>query len=131
MSTLPAALTIRAAVPADAPRAGQICFDAFKSIADAHGFPPDFPSPGVASELIGAFISHPDVFGVVAEEGETIVGSNFLLGTTVGGVGPITIAPHRQDAGIGRKLMEAVLDRASAAGLVSVRLVQAGYHTRS
>lgn len=135
MSTSPSAcsptITIRTAVPADATRAGQICFEAFKSIADTHRFPPDFPSPLVARELIAAFISHPDAYGVVAELDGSIVGSNFLLGTTVGGVGPITIAPRLQNAGVGRKLMNAVLDRAQEAGMVSVRLVQAGYHTRS
>jgi len=124
-------VTIRTAESSDVARAGQLCFDAFKSIADEHRFPPDFPNVDVASELLGAFISNPNVYGVVAEEEGTVVGSNFLWGTTVGGIGPITIAPDRQNAGIGRRLMEAVLDRARAAGMVSVRLVQSGYHTRS
>lgn len=131
MSAPSQAVTIRAAEPADAARAGRICFEAFKCIADEHGFPPDFPSPDIAGELLGAFISNPHVYGVVAEEGGTVVGSNFLWGATVGGIGPITIAPDRQNAGIGRRLMDAVLERAQAEGMVSVRLVQAGYHMRS
>lgn len=35
---------IRPAAAEDAEACGRIIHDAFKGIADAHGFPPDFPS---------------------------------------------------------------------------------------
>jgi hypothetical protein len=44
-------------------------------------------------------------------------------------VGPITIAPDAQDAGVGRKLMDAVLQRGADAP--GIRLVQDGFHMRS
>ncbi|HEX8811958.1 MAG TPA: GNAT family N-acetyltransferase, partial [Terracidiphilus sp.] len=47
------------------------------------------------------------------------------------GVGPITIDPTVQNQGTGRKLMQAVLDRAAAKGAAGVRLVQAAFHNRS
>src|SRR5689334_3979968 len=41
-------LTLRKGQEADAPATGAICYHAFKAIADAHNFVPDFPSPEIA-----------------------------------------------------------------------------------
>ena len=123
---------LRSPVPDDAPAAGTICFDAFKTIAERHGFPPDFPSPEIAIGLLSHLISRPDIHGVVAESNGRVVGSNFLWeGDRVAGVGPITVEPAKQNGAIGRKLMEAVLARAAEKGISAVRLVQAAYHARS
>lgn len=124
--------TLRSATPADAPIAGQICHDAFKAIAEQHGFPPDFPSPEIATGLINHLIGRPDVHSVMAEASGRVVGSNFLWeGDEVAGVGPITVDPTQQNAAVGRRLMEAVLERARKKRINAVRLVQAAYHTRS
>ena len=48
----------------------------------------------------------------------------------VAGIGPITVDPALQNGTIGRRLMEAVLERARQ-GVQGVRLVQAAYHSRS
>jgi GNAT superfamily N-acetyltransferase len=127
------ALTLRSPNPADAPIAGVICYNAFKTIAEKHAFPPDFPSADAAIGLMHQIMSAPDVFGVIAELDGRVVGSNFLWesGGVVAGVGPITIEPSVQNAAIGRRLMEAVLDRARSQRFSSVRLVQAAYHSRS
>jgi predicted N-acetyltransferase YhbS len=124
-------LLIRTAIPSDADAAGGICFEAFKAIAEAHRFPPDFPSAQVAAGLLGSIIGRPDVFAVVAERDGQLVGSNFLWKGAVAGVGPITVRPEAQNAGAGRLLMQAVLDHARELDLPAVRLVQAGYHARS
>jgi GNAT superfamily N-acetyltransferase len=69
---------------------------------------------------------------VVAESSEQIVGSNCLdERSTIAGVGPITISPEAQNRGIGRKLMEAVIDRARERNFPGVRLLQATFHNRS
>jgi hypothetical protein len=47
------------------------------------------------------------------------------------GVGPITIDPGAQNLGVGRKLMQAVIDRANERGAAGIRLVQAAFHNRS
>jgi GNAT superfamily N-acetyltransferase len=131
-SPTPMNIHLRAPVPADAPVAGKICYDAFKTISQQHGFPPDLPAPEVAIGLMGLLLSRADVHGVVAEVGGKVVGSNFLwAGDPVAGVGPITVDPDRQNGAIGRRLMEAVLTRARQMGISAVRLVQAAYHTRS
>lgn len=111
---------------------GRICFEAFKTISEHHNFPPDFPSPDVAIGLMSVLLSRPDVYSVVAEDGTGLVGSNFLWeGDSVSGVGPITVDPGVQNSAIGRAMMEDVLRHADEKGTLSVRLVQAAFHSRS
>jgi predicted N-acetyltransferase YhbS len=125
-------LKLRRGVPADAAECGRICFEAFKSIAERHNFPPDFPSPDVASGLMTLLIAHPNFYSIVAELDGRIVGSNFLdERSKIGGVGPITVDPSAQTRGIGRRLMENVLARSRERGLEGLRLVQAGYNNQS
>ena len=77
-------------------------------------------------------LARPDVYSVIAEVDGRIVGSNFLWeGDVVAGIGPITIDPTIQNGGIGRKLMENVLERAAQKKFPAVRLVQAAFHNRS
>ena len=121
---------IRAATEADAEPCGRIIFEAFKGIAEQHAFPLDFPSPEIAIQLAQAFIADPWIFGVVAEKDGRVVGSNFLAeADPIRGVGPITVDPSVQGGGVGRQLMEVVLDRGQDA--VGVRLVQDAFNTRS
>jgi len=76
--------------------------------------------------------SHPGFYCVVAESGGRVAGSNCLdERSIIAGVGPITIDPSLQDRGTGRKLMQAVLDRAHEQGAAGIRLVQAAFHNRS
>src|SRR5690348_12663738 len=103
-------VVFRRGVAADAAACGAICYEAFKSVCTAHGFPPDFPSPDVAGGLMSMLLSHPAFYSVVAESDGRIVGSNFLdERACIAGVGPITVDPRGQDQGIGGRLMEAVL----------------------
>lgn len=121
---------IRTATPSDADACGRIIYDAFKSVADRHGFAPDFPDVDVATQLAQSFISHPGIFGVVAEEDGRVVGSNFLSeGDAIRGVGPITVDPRRQGSGVGRRLMAAVLERGR--GAAGIRLLQDAFNMRS
>ena len=123
---------LRLGRPADATPAGTICHDAFRTIARQHAFPPDFPSPEVAIGLMDHLLARSDVYAIVAEVDGRVVGSNFLWETgPVAGVGPITVDPRVQNGAIGRRLMEAVVERAHERGFAAVRLVQAAYHMRS
>jgi GNAT superfamily N-acetyltransferase len=127
-----AGLTLRAGRSEDAESLGSLCYGAFRAIAEGHNFPPDFPSAGVATGLLGSLLERPDVYSVVAEADGRVVGSNFLLeGGAIAGVGPITIDPAAQNAAVGRRLMEDVLRRADERNIAGVRLVQAAYHNRS
>ena len=125
-------VTVRRATPADAAICGQICFDAFSAINARHGFPCDFPSPGAAAGMMSMLFAHPSFYCVVAERGGRIIGSNCMdERATVFGVGPVSIDPAVQNSGVGRRLMEAVMERASVRDAAGVRLVQATFHTRS
>jgi predicted N-acetyltransferase YhbS len=123
-------ITLRRIEPRDIPTCSRIVFDAFTSIATKHNFPLDFPEPAMAAGLLQAFATNPNVWGVVAEEGGQVVGSNFLdERNPVRGVGPITVDPAAHGQGIGRRLMQAVIDRGQ--GAPSVRLVQDAFNTAS
>jgi predicted N-acetyltransferase YhbS len=123
-------LTLREVQPEDAEACARICFEAFGQIQDHHRFPRDFPALGAAEGIMAMWIPHPAVWGVVAELDGRIVGSNFLdERDPIRGVGPITVDPGAQNAGVGRRLMEAVLDRGKDAP--GIRLLQDGFHMRS
>jgi predicted N-acetyltransferase YhbS len=125
-------ITLRKGREADAAAAGAVCYAAFKAIAEAHNFPPDFPSPEVGAGLLAGMIRHDGFFDIVAEEGGRIVGSNFLdERNPIAGIGPITVDPALQNGRVGRLLMEAAMERARERGFAGIRLLQAGYHNRS
>jgi GNAT superfamily N-acetyltransferase len=131
------AITIRLARPDDARECGRICFDAFYKVNADHNFPPEMPVRSMPEGLLGMMFSHPGFYTIVfytivAESGGRIVGSNCLdERSTIFGVGPITIDPAAQNSGIGRQLMQAVLDRAAERGAPGVRLLQSAFHNRS
>src|SRR3954467_3291533 len=123
---------LRPASPDDAEPAAAICYEAFKMIAEQHGFPPDVTSASDTTDLISVLLSRPDIYSIIAEIDGRVVGSNFIWeADTVAGVGPITVGPDVQNKAIGRQLMDAVLERARQQGISAVRLVQAAYHSRS
>ena len=127
-----AAVTIRRAKPEDAAVCGQICFEAFHKISTDHNFPPDVPEPAHGIGLMTRLFSHPGFYCVVAEVDGVVAGSNCLdERDAIAGIGPITIDPKVQNRGVGRKLMDAVLDRARERNFAGVRLVQAAFHNRS
>jgi GNAT superfamily N-acetyltransferase len=125
-------LSLRRGNASDAAAVGEICYRAFKAIADQHNFQPDFPNADSAIGLLAMLIGHPGFFDTVAEFDGRIVGSNFLdERNPIGGLGPITVDPALQNEGLGRALMQAVLERSAERGFVGTRLVQAAYHRRT
>jgi predicted N-acetyltransferase YhbS len=120
-------LAIRPAVPGDAEACGRIIYEAFKEIADRHRFPPHFPTVELAIQRAKHCINHPSIYGVVADSEGRIIGSNFLdERDPIRGLGPVTVNLSVQVRGVGRRLMEAVLERAH--GAAGVRLVQDSFN---
>ena len=125
-------VTLRPGTAADAERCGEICYNAFKAVADQHNFPPDFPSQEVTRGLLARLLANPGFYSVVAEFDGTIVGSNFVdERSTIAGLGPITVDPAVQNRAVGRQLMQNALDRIKKRAFPGVRLLQAAYHNRS
>ena len=121
---------IREATPNDAPVLGTIVYEAFHGIATRHQVPPDFPSPDLAAMLVGWMASSPNHYGVVAERDGEVLGSNFLdERDPIRGVGPITVNPAVQADGVGRSLMQAVVERGRDAQ--GVRLLQDAFNATS
>ena len=125
-------VTLRKGTPADAEICGTICYNAFRTISETHSFAPDFPSPDIAIGLLAWMLKHPGFFSVVAEIDGRVVGSNFLdERNAIAGLGPVTVDPTVQNRAVGRRLMEAVHERAAEKHFPGVRLIQSGFHTRS
>ena len=128
----PGSLVIRRATANDVEVCGTICYDAFATVTGQHNFPPDLPSVEAGRHVLGLMFSHPGFFCVVAEQGGKLVGSNCLdERDSIAGIGPITIDPAAQNSGVGRLLMQAVMDRAAERKFAGVRLVQAAFQGRS
>ena len=133
LAAAPPALTVRQARSDDWVPAGRICYEAFATLADEHGFEHDFPTIAAASEPIRWMIEHPRFYGVVAELDGRVVGSSFLdeRGTILG-IGPVSVDPRAQNHRVGRALMEAMFERAREHDHApGVRLLQLAYHNRS
>jgi GNAT superfamily N-acetyltransferase len=129
-TAVPETVTLREIEPRDVKECARICFEAFGGIDDYHRFPPDFPSLEFAEGLIEAFVGSPVNWGVVAETAGRIVGSNFLLESDpIRGVGPISVDADHQGRGVGRKLMEAVIERGK--GAPGIRLLQDSFNMLS
>ena len=125
-------IIVRPARQGDAPECGRVTFEAFQALADQHGFPRDFPSVEAATGVVSMLMATPGFDDFVAEDDHRIVGANFVdLRSRIAGVGPIAVDPKAQNRGIGRTLMQAVMDDAAKQNVEGIRLVQAAYHNRS
>lgn len=123
-------IQIRSMRAEDVEACGRICHEAFKGIAEQHNFRPDFPDVQGAIEFMRMFLASPDVFDVVAESGGKVIGSNHLWEyDEIRAVGPITVDPNVQAKGVGRMLMETVIERGQSGR--GIRLVQDSFNTTS
>jgi len=124
-------VNIRLAVPADIEACGRIMYEAFKGINERHGFENiEIPTVESACGVAGALISNPSFYSVVAEAGGYVIGSCFLdERSSIRGVDIVSVDPAIQGQGVGRKLMEAVLEHSR--GSRGIRLVQHTFNTTS
>jgi ribosomal protein S18 acetylase RimI-like enzyme len=130
--TLPAGVQLVPAETQHVSELGRICYEAFKDIADRHGFTPDFPSVQYARRVIGMVIERKDFYGVAAIVNGELAGSNYISFTDpVAGVGPITVDCAFQGRDLGRALMQDVIDYARRNNIARVRLLQDAFNTAS
>lgn len=107
------------------PELARICHQAFSTLHDRHHIPRDIPDIETGMMIISHIASRPDYIKVVASIDGEIVGSNFLLHSdTIAGVGPITVDPKVQSRGIGRALMQWIIDESQRQGIHQIRLFQ-------
>ncbi len=122
-------------VPAEAQHArelGSICFEAFREVHDRGCGTRDFPTVDIAQQVLGMLVEREDFYSVSALDNGRLVGSNFLsLMDPVAGVGPITVDPSYQGQGLGRTLMQDVIDYARRHNIEQVRLMQDSFNPAS
>ena len=123
-------LALRTAVPEDSPVCGQICYDAF-SRSMRLTVSVRFSRTGSAYRRAFDDVFSPGFYCVVAEIEGRIVGSNCLDERSVIAASARLPSTRRTKPGVGRKLMQAVMDRAKGRGNAGMRLVQAAFHNRS
>lgn len=123
-------LTIRPLMPADIPRAGEILHQAFNEVFAAHGYPAPISDLAAGRALVTAYRDYEPTGSFVALHEGRIVGSAFLhrRGDRVG-VGPVTVDPSCQGRGVGRKLMERIIEEVG--DCTSIRLFQDAFNRES
>ncbi|MGA3067143.1 MAG: GNAT family N-acetyltransferase [Tepidisphaeraceae bacterium] len=125
-------LQIVRATPDQVPELSRIIFEAFRGIHQRHNFPLDVPSLELGTLMAGMLTGRPDFYGVTAIQDGKIVGSNFVqISDEVAGIGPITVDPICQSRGVGRALMQNIVDWALKNHGPMVRLMQDGFNMAS
>jgi predicted N-acetyltransferase YhbS len=125
-------IELRQATASDVPEMGRILYEAFRDIAESHGFPPDFPNEQFATGVSGLLVQQESIYSIAAVEGGTIRGSNHLeLWDEVAGIGPISVDLAAQGGGIGRTMMQHAIAHARESGFERVRLMQDAFNMRS
>ncbi|MCH8815364.1 MAG: GNAT family N-acetyltransferase [Chloroflexi bacterium] len=116
----------------DVSELGRICYEAFKDIAERHGFEPDFTDLDMGRMIIGMLVAGEDTYGIAAYNDGQPAGSNFvMMADDVGGIGPITVDVPQQGAGIGRRLMTDAIDYAKKNGMDKIRLLEDSFNMAS
>jgi GNAT superfamily N-acetyltransferase len=115
----------------DVEACGRILQAAFLDVARRHGFvATDFQPLEAAVRSARSFFADPTQFSCVAELDGRVVGMGGLREwDAIRGVGPIAVDPAAQGRGVGRAVMEAVLDRAR--GAAGARLLQDAFNRAS
>eukprot|EP01087_Luapelamoeba_hula_P007094 TRINITY_DN1721_c0_g1_i2.p1 TRINITY_DN1721_c0_g1~~TRINITY_DN1721_c0_g1_i2.p1 ORF type:complete len:312 (+),score=45.97 TRINITY_DN1721_c0_g1_i2:37-972(+) len=116
----------------DIPAAAESVFEGFGKLHEIYyGRREDFPSLEAALGVVQSCHASSHNFPIVAEcEGKVIGFNNICYVDGVGGVGPIGVHPSSQ-GGVGRALMQAVLDHAKERGTKTVRLMQEAHNRTS
>ena len=126
------AIRLVPAEPQHVSELGRICFESFREVHDRGCGTRDFPTVDIAQQVLGMLVQRDDFYSVSALDDGRIVGSNFLsLMDPVAGVGPITVDPSYQGQGIGRILMQDVIDYAQRNNIEQVRLMQDSFNVAS
>jgi predicted N-acetyltransferase YhbS len=126
------AIELVPAEPQHAKELGSICFEAFRDVHDRGCGSRDFPTEGIAQQVLEMLVQRDDFYSVSALDNGRLVGSNFLsLMDPVAGVGPVTVDLSYQGQGVGQILMQDVIDYAQRNNTEQVRLMQDSFNVAS
>ncbi|MBT3603306.1 MAG: GNAT family N-acetyltransferase [Candidatus Latescibacteria bacterium] len=123
-------ITLRPAVEKDIEACAKAMYTAFITVDKQHGFPSYFTDFNHAKDAAKSLITNPHGYGIVATENNRVIASAFINEKRpTRAIGPVSVHPDFQGKGIGRKLMENLLERAQDAP--SIRLTQDAFNTTS
>ena len=123
-------ITIRQATQNDIDACAEAMYEAFITVDQKHGFPSYFTDLPHAKDAARSLITNPHGYGIVATDNHQVIASAFMNEKRpIRAIGPVSVHPNHQGRGIGRQLMEHLLNRAQDA--LSVRLTQDAFNTIS
>lgn len=123
---------IRPAEKEDVHPCGEIMYEAFKGIAEAHNFPPVFPDADPPIRQLDMMQEAANFDGFVAEEDGAPIGSIWMSRRSpVAGISALTVDPNSQDRGVGGALMKHAMSYLEEHGHARLQLIQSAYHNRS
>jgi ribosomal protein S18 acetylase RimI-like enzyme len=124
-------LAIRPAEARDVDAAGELNFIAFYRTALEHGLAPGVTTPAESRRYIRHLLDFDPLGGLIAEENGELVGVAWIHPRgAVATIGPVAVDPRAQGQGIGRKLVDRLIETAGK-GVPQIRLVQETYNTVS
>jgi predicted N-acetyltransferase YhbS len=122
-------MAIAGMVPDQVEAVGKLTYEAFRDVALRHGFEPIYESLDFATRVVRSLSRLEGFTSFVASEGGQPLAVNFLdQRNDIAGVGPVAVGVEHQGRGLGRMVMEALLEQAEDCGFQSVRLLQAAYN---
>lgn len=123
-------IKLRTVQPSDIAECGRILYLSFKGIADQHGYRPELPNLEYALRTAASCVYHHSTEGHVAELDGQMVGSIFIdKRDKIFGIGPVSVDTNIQGKGIGRKMMEEVINNGRDG--LGIRLCQDSFNARS
>lgn len=103
-------MLVRPAQPSDVPQCGAVIYEAFRSFCESVSLSPEFETAEAASDFVAGMLKTPGALSFVVELDGSVVACNFLdCGDDVAAVGPLAVHPDVQGRGIGRLLMNTVI----------------------
>lgn len=108
---------------------GALLYESFLDVAVKHNHEPPFESVEFATAVV-RLLGQSEGFAsfVASEDGEPLA-LNFLdERNEIAGVGPVAVGVQHQGRGLGKLVMEALLEQAEASAYQSVRLLQSAYN---
>ncbi len=126
------AAELRQATAADVPELGRILYEAFRDIAESHGFEPDFPNVEFATAVCGLLVAREDVYSAATYEGDRPRASTHVnYWGDVAGIGPVSVDLDAQGGGHGKLMMLNAIEHSTQAGYAMIRLMQDSFNMRS
>ncbi len=124
--------TMTTVLPEQAEAVGTLVYESFREIAERHNFTPAFATPQLAQLVIRLLAqTEGNESYLLVEDGKPLACNFGDERDEVVGIGPVAVAVDQQGRGLGRQVMEALIERSERDGFTSLRLLQSAYNMQS